>query len=101
MGLGQASHTHLWPLVPPQWAVVGDTFPVGCRPQASVVFCDSTFQDNPDLQDPRYRCPSPMATPPHPPAAPGPLTFCLSLQHRARHVSATLRAQERADVVGP
>ncbi|XP_017743593.1 PREDICTED: inositol oxygenase isoform X1 [Rhinopithecus bieti] len=38
----------------PQWAVVGDTFPVGCRPQASVVFRDSTFQDNPDLQDPRY-----------------------------------------------
>ncbi|EPQ09005.1 Inositol oxygenase [Myotis brandtii] len=38
----------------PQWAVVGDTFPVGCRPQASVVFHDSTFQDNPDLQDPRY-----------------------------------------------
>lgn len=38
----------------PQWAVVGDTFPVGCRPQASVVFCDSTFQENPDLQDPRY-----------------------------------------------
>ncbi|XP_047599390.1 inositol oxygenase isoform X3 [Lutra lutra] len=38
----------------PQWAVVGDTFPVGCRPQASVVFCDSTFQDNPDLQDPLY-----------------------------------------------
>ncbi|KAI2598376.1 myo-inositol oxygenase, partial [Homo sapiens] len=24
------------------------------EPQASVVFCDSTFQDNPDLQDPRY-----------------------------------------------
>nr|XP_055183839.1 inositol oxygenase isoform X2 [Nyctereutes procyonoides] len=38
----------------PQWAVVGDTFPVGCRPQASVVFRESTFQDNPDLQDPRY-----------------------------------------------
>ncbi|XP_077908468.1 inositol oxygenase isoform X3 [Ictidomys tridecemlineatus] len=38
----------------PQWAVVGDTFPVGCRPQASVVFCDSTFQENPDLWDPRY-----------------------------------------------
>ncbi|XP_057597826.1 inositol oxygenase [Hippopotamus amphibius kiboko] len=38
----------------PQWAVVGDTFPVGCRPQASVVFCDSTFQDNPDLLDPLY-----------------------------------------------
>uniref|UniRef100_A0A4W2FG69 Inositol oxygenase n=1 Tax=Bos indicus x Bos taurus TaxID=30522 RepID=A0A4W2FG69_BOBOX len=39
----------------PQWAVVGDTFPVGCRPQASVVFRDCTFQDNPDLQDPLYR----------------------------------------------
>ncbi|KAJ8791856.1 hypothetical protein J1605_020578 [Eschrichtius robustus] len=38
----------------PQWAVVGDTFPVGCRPQGSVLFCDSTFQDNPDLQDPLY-----------------------------------------------
>nr|XP_020737663.1 inositol oxygenase isoform X2 [Odocoileus virginianus texanus] len=38
----------------PQWAVVGDTFPVGCRPQASVVFRDCTFQDNPDLQDPLY-----------------------------------------------
>ncbi|XP_068959028.1 inositol oxygenase isoform X1 [Petaurus breviceps papuanus] len=38
----------------PQWSVVGDTFPVGCRPQKSVVFCDSTFQDNPDTKDPRY-----------------------------------------------
>ncbi|XP_007502821.1 inositol oxygenase isoform X2 [Monodelphis domestica] len=38
----------------PQWAVVGDTFPVGCRPQKSVVFGDSTFQDNPDAKDPRY-----------------------------------------------
>lgn len=52
---GQAS-TPNHSCYPPQWAVVGDTFPVGCRPQASVVFCDSTFQDNPDLQDPRYRC---------------------------------------------
>uniref|UniRef100_A0A8C2QY37 Inositol oxygenase n=1 Tax=Capra hircus TaxID=9925 RepID=A0A8C2QY37_CAPHI len=38
----------------PQWAVVGDTFPVGCRPQASVVFRDCTFQANPDLQHPLY-----------------------------------------------
>uniref|UniRef100_A0A2K5C5I3 Inositol oxygenase n=1 Tax=Aotus nancymaae TaxID=37293 RepID=A0A2K5C5I3_AOTNA len=30
----------------PQWAVIGDTFPVGCHPQASV--------DNPNFQDPRY-----------------------------------------------
>ncbi|XP_054941349.1 inositol oxygenase isoform X3 [Physeter macrocephalus] len=48
----------------PQWAVVGDTFPVGCRPQGSVLFCDSTFQDNPDLQDPRYRYASLAVGPP-------------------------------------
>ncbi|XP_074681619.1 inositol oxygenase isoform X2 [Strix aluco] len=39
----------------PQWAVVGDTFPVGCKVQKSVVFWDSTFHDNPDTGDPRYR----------------------------------------------
>ncbi|KAM6090457.1 inositol oxygenase isoform 1-T1 [Theristicus caerulescens] len=39
---------------PPQWAVVGDTFPVGCKVQKSVVFRDSTFHDNPDTRDPRY-----------------------------------------------
>ncbi|XP_072774197.1 inositol oxygenase isoform X1 [Taeniopygia guttata] len=39
----------------PQWAVVGDTFPVGCRVQKSVVYGDSTFHDNPDTKDPRYR----------------------------------------------
>ncbi|XP_051580907.1 inositol oxygenase [Myxocyprinus asiaticus] len=32
----------------PQWAVVGDTFPVGCKFQNSIVFRNSTFQDNPD-----------------------------------------------------
>lgn len=41
--------------IPPQWAVVGDTFPVGCKVQKSVVFWDSTFHDNPDTRDPRYR----------------------------------------------
>eukprot|EP00794_Sanderia_malayensis_P014058 gene14058-15522_t len=35
----------------PQFAVVGDTFPVGCKFQDSIVFPD-TFQDNPDSQDP-------------------------------------------------
>ena len=40
---------------PPQWAVVGDTFPVGCKVQKSVVFHDSTFHDNPDTRDPRYK----------------------------------------------
>ncbi|XP_038612561.1 inositol oxygenase [Tachyglossus aculeatus] len=38
----------------PQWSVVGDTFPVGCRFQSSIVFHDTTFQDNPDAKDPRY-----------------------------------------------
>ncbi|NXE71811.1 MIOX oxygenase, partial [Calcarius ornatus] len=38
----------------PQWAVVGDTFPVGCKVQKSVVYGDSTFHENPDSKDPRY-----------------------------------------------
>jgi len=38
----------------PQWAVVGDTFVVGCRPQPSIVFSDSSFHDNPDIKDPAY-----------------------------------------------
>ncbi|XP_077196648.1 inositol oxygenase [Paroedura picta] len=38
----------------PQWAVVGDTFPVGCKVQDSVVFRDSTFRDNPDMKNPIY-----------------------------------------------
>lgn len=80
-GLGALETRHVGRPVPPtvaacpQWAVVGDTFPVGCRPQASVVFCDSTFQDNPDLQDPRYRCSSPAAGPPPPYVAPSALTL--------------------------
>ena len=61
---GQASQAHPPLPVPPQWAVVGDTFPVGCRPQGSVLFCDSTFQDNPDLQDPLYRYASLAVGPP-------------------------------------
>uniref|UniRef100_A0A670JDV2 Inositol oxygenase n=1 Tax=Podarcis muralis TaxID=64176 RepID=A0A670JDV2_PODMU len=38
----------------PQWAVVGDTFPVGCKVQDSVVFRDSTFHNNPDMTNPLY-----------------------------------------------
>jgi len=38
----------------PQWAVVGDTFPVGCRPQPSIVFGLESFKNNPDMQDSRY-----------------------------------------------
>jgi inositol oxygenase len=37
----------------PQWAVVGDTFPVGCRFRNSVVYPE-LFADNPDLHEPRF-----------------------------------------------
>lgn len=38
----------------PQWAVVGDTFPVGCAYADSVVFKDF-FKENPDSQNPRFQ----------------------------------------------
>jgi len=37
----------------PQWAVVGDTFPVGCKFSDSIVFPD-TFYNNPDVNNPRF-----------------------------------------------
>lgn len=37
----------------PQWAVVGDTFPVGCAPHHSIVFAEQ-FVDNPDMQNAAY-----------------------------------------------
>ncbi|HZG25973.1 MAG TPA: inositol oxygenase family protein [Chitinophagaceae bacterium] len=37
----------------PQWAVVGDTFPVGCAFSDKIVFPEF-FQFNPDNSDPRY-----------------------------------------------
>eukprot|EP01089_Gocevia_fonbrunei_P015648 TRINITY_DN462_c0_g2_i1.p1 TRINITY_DN462_c0_g2~~TRINITY_DN462_c0_g2_i1.p1 ORF type:complete len:271 (-),score=39.04 TRINITY_DN462_c0_g2_i1:67-879(-) len=37
----------------PQWAVVGDTFPVGCPHSDKIVF-SSAFQNNPDIKDPKY-----------------------------------------------
>lgn len=40
----------------PQWAVVGDTFPVGCTFSERVVFAEF-FDDNPDLQIPQYQTP--------------------------------------------
>jgi inositol oxygenase len=36
----------------PQWAVVGDTFPVGCRFSERIVF-DEFFRENPDSSDAR------------------------------------------------
>jgi inositol oxygenase len=38
----------------PQWAVVGDTFPVGCRYSEKIVFHEF-FRDNPDWIVPEYR----------------------------------------------
>lgn len=38
----------------PQWAVVGDTFPVGCQFSDKIVFHEF-FADNPDTQTPAYQ----------------------------------------------
>ena len=38
----------------PQWAVVGDTFPVGCAFSETIVF-HQFFAANPDSKDPRYQ----------------------------------------------
>jgi inositol oxygenase len=38
----------------PQWAVVGDTFPVGCAWSDKIVFPEF-FADNPDRNEPRYQ----------------------------------------------
>ena len=38
----------------PQWAVVGDTFPVGCPFDGRIVYPE-LFADNPDKHDPRFR----------------------------------------------
>lgn len=38
----------------PQWAVVGDTFPVGCQFSDKIVFRQTTFDENPDSKDPIY-----------------------------------------------
>jgi len=38
----------------PQWAVVGDTFPVGCAPQESIVYGKQSFKANPDMENEMY-----------------------------------------------
>lgn len=37
-----------------QWATVGDTYPVGCKPAESIVFGLKSFNGNPDLEHPVY-----------------------------------------------
>ena len=46
----------------PQWAVVGDTFPVGCRHSRQVVYPEF-FAANPDSQDARYNTEHGIYTP--------------------------------------
>ncbi len=38
----------------PQWAVVGDTFPVGCRYSEKIVYYEA-FAENPDMGNPEYQ----------------------------------------------
>ncbi|CAJ0959449.1 unnamed protein product, partial [Mesorhabditis belari] len=37
-----------------QWAITGDTYPVGCKPDPSIVYGVESFDGNPDLNDSRY-----------------------------------------------
>ncbi|XP_049789945.1 inositol oxygenase-like isoform X2 [Schistocerca nitens] len=47
----------------PQWAVTGDTFPVGCAWADSIVYRNTTFHDNPDTHNPKYNTKYGMYTP--------------------------------------
>ncbi|XP_054714914.1 inositol oxygenase-like [Uloborus diversus] len=38
----------------PQWCVVGDTFPVGCAFAPSIVYRNTSFEGNPDLDNEKY-----------------------------------------------
>jgi len=46
-----------------QWAVVGDTFAVGCAPVEECVFGLKSFEGNPDLEHPVYGTPNGMYKP--------------------------------------
>jgi hypothetical protein len=39
----------------PQWAVVGDTFPVGCAWGNSIVYRQTSFKNNPDGYNSLYK----------------------------------------------
>uniref|UniRef100_A0A182VXK7 Inositol oxygenase n=1 Tax=Anopheles minimus TaxID=112268 RepID=A0A182VXK7_9DIPT len=47
----------------PQWAVVGDTFPVGCEWGPSIVYREDSFTDNPDGDNPKYNTKNGMYEP--------------------------------------
>jgi len=46
-----------------QWAVVGDTFVVGCAPSDQIVFGTESFKGNPDLEHPVYKTENGMYKP--------------------------------------
>ncbi|EYB86142.1 hypothetical protein Y032_0285g1366 [Ancylostoma ceylanicum] len=37
-----------------QWAVTGDTYPVGCAPSDTIVYGVGSFEGNPDMLNPKY-----------------------------------------------
>lgn len=39
----------------PQWAVVGDTFPVGCEWSKNIVYREDSFEGNVDGEDARFK----------------------------------------------
>ena len=39
----------------PQWAVVGDTFPVGCKWSENIVYREDSFKGNKDEFNPEYK----------------------------------------------
>merc|ERR1712012_898185 len=59
MALPQVAGPH----VLEQWAVVGDTFPVGCAPAPECVFGVESFADNPDLEHMVYGTQNGMYSP--------------------------------------
>ena len=75
----------------PQWAVVGDTFPVGCKPQPSIVFGEESFENNPDVND--SRCPQSIIG--------SPRYLNDQVQQQARHLQRRLWHWECDDELGP
>lgn len=39
----------------PQWGVTGDTFPVGCDWGKDIVYRETSFKNNPDGKNPKYK----------------------------------------------
>ena len=79
----------------PQWAVVGDTFVVGCRPQPSIVYYDTSFNGNPDVRNPAYKSDIGRFS--------NMLEYLVkfSFQHRAGHLRGWVWPEKRPHVLGP